>query len=197
MPSLSPDGTRIAFASNRSGNWDIWIMPVTGGKAIQISMDSAHELHPRGRPTARSIVFSRLGHQLGPLGALWVSDPYDALSSQHIGYGLFPEWSPVAGTGVNGSDKILFQRSRERGGGPSRSGRWTTTRRPTRRGTRRRSSSDPDLAYINPSFSPDGMWMTLRGRARTPRSGSAAVRTFTPPSASVWMIGWTGGARCR
>lgn len=24
-PAWSPDGTKIVFASNRTGNWDIWI----------------------------------------------------------------------------------------------------------------------------------------------------------------------------
>ena len=37
MPRFSPDGSRIAFASDRSGNWDIYVMPATGGKPIQVT----------------------------------------------------------------------------------------------------------------------------------------------------------------
>ncbi|MBY0262465.1 MAG: DPP IV N-terminal domain-containing protein, partial [Phycisphaerales bacterium] len=41
MPAISPDGTRIAFASNRAGNWDIFVMAVTGGQAVQVTSDPA------------------------------------------------------------------------------------------------------------------------------------------------------------
>jgi Tol biopolymer transport system component len=190
MPALSPDGTRIAFASNRSGNWDIWVMPVTGGKAIQVSMDHAHELHPSWSPDGKHIVFSRLGTSSGRW-ELWVSDPYDAMASQHIGYGLFPEWSPVAGTGVNGSDKILFQRSRERGGRTF--GVWTLdyNTETNQAGHETQIVSDPELAYINPAFSPDGMWISYAA-VPNPEKWIGSGPEFTPPSASVWMIGLDG-----
>lgn len=190
MPALSPDGTRIAFASNRSGNWDIWVMPITGGKAIQVSMDHAHELHPSWSPDGEHLVFSRLGTSSGRW-ELWVSDPYDALSSQHIGYGLFPEWSPVAGTGVNGSDKILFQRSRERGGRTFAVWTLDYNTESNQAGHETQIVSDPDLAYINPSFSPDGMWVTYAA-VPNPEKWIGSGADFSPPSASVWMIGMDG-----
>jgi tetratricopeptide (TPR) repeat protein len=31
LPAVSPDGSRIAFLSNRDGQWKIWIKPITGG----------------------------------------------------------------------------------------------------------------------------------------------------------------------
>jgi TolB protein len=190
MPSLSPDGTRIAFASNRSGNWDIWVMPVTGGKAIQVSMDHAHELHPSWSPDGKHLVFSRLGTSSGRW-ELWVSDPYDALSSQHIGYGLFPEWSPVAGTGVNGATRSSSSAAASGAGGPSGSGRSITTLQTNQAGHETQIVSDPDLAYINPSFSPDGMWVTYSA-VPNPEKWIGSGSEFSPPSASVWMIGMDG-----
>jgi len=190
MPSLSPDGTRIAFASNRAGNWDIWIMPVTGGKAIQISNDSAHELHPSWAPDGKHIVFSRLGPSSGRW-ELWVSDPYDLMTSQFIGYGLFPEWSPVSGTGVNGGDKILFQRSRERG--DRTFAVWTLDydAETNQAGHETQISSDPSMAYINPTWSPDGMWISY-AVVPNPERWIGHGASATPPSASVWMIGLDG-----
>ncbi|USN99443.1 MAG: PD40 domain-containing protein [Phycisphaeraceae bacterium] len=190
MPAISPDGTRIAFASNRTGSWDIWVMPITGGKAIQVSTDTAHELHPTWSPDGKSIAYCRLGTTSGQW-ELWVSDPYDPMTSQFIGYGLFPEWSPVAGTGVNSSDKILFQRSRERG--ERTFGVWTLDydARTNQAGHETQISSSPDFAYINPTWSPDGMWISY-AVVPNPEKWIGSGANAAPPSASVWMIGLDG-----
>jgi TolB protein len=190
MPALSPDGTRIAFASNRSGNWDIWVMPVTGGQAIQVSTDSAHELHPSWSPDGQNLVFCRLGTSSGRW-ELWVADPYDAMASQFIGYGMFPEWSPVSGTGVNGSDKIVFQRSRERG--DRTFAVWTMDYNvgANQAGHETQIASDPNLAYINPTWSPDGMWLTY-AVVPNPEKWIGGANDSLPPNASVWMIGLDG-----
>ena len=33
----SPDGRSIAYASDKAGNFDIWVQPVTGGDAVQVT----------------------------------------------------------------------------------------------------------------------------------------------------------------
>src|SRR3954452_17921468 len=35
-PRFSPDGAHIAFSSNRDGNDDVYVIPVTGGKPCQL-----------------------------------------------------------------------------------------------------------------------------------------------------------------
>jgi heat shock protein HslJ len=37
LPAVSPDGQQIAFISKRSGAWGLWVMPITGGDATQIT----------------------------------------------------------------------------------------------------------------------------------------------------------------
>ncbi len=37
LPAVSPDGTRVAFLSNRDGSWKIWIKPISGGAAQPLS----------------------------------------------------------------------------------------------------------------------------------------------------------------
>ncbi len=57
-PIWSPDGTKIAFASDRNGGKDIFIMPSTGGEAKRITWNSAAETPETFTPDGRYIVFS-------------------------------------------------------------------------------------------------------------------------------------------
>lgn len=43
MPVWSPDGRAIAFASDRNGNFDIYIVPITGGVSKRLTWHSADE----------------------------------------------------------------------------------------------------------------------------------------------------------
>jgi Tol biopolymer transport system component len=43
MPVWSPDGEQIAFASDRTGNLDVWIMPAEGGRARRLTYHSADD----------------------------------------------------------------------------------------------------------------------------------------------------------
>ncbi len=44
--TFSPDGRFVAYASDRSGNVDIWVQPTTGGDAVQITKSLAQETQP-------------------------------------------------------------------------------------------------------------------------------------------------------
>jgi len=43
-PVWSPDGSMIAFASDRYGNFDVFVMPATGGEATRLTFNSADDL---------------------------------------------------------------------------------------------------------------------------------------------------------
>jgi DNA-binding winged helix-turn-helix (wHTH) protein len=55
-PQFSPDGTRIAFMSNRSGPWQIWMSNADGSNPVQISRTSSAGT-PRWSPDGQSIAF--------------------------------------------------------------------------------------------------------------------------------------------
>lgn len=45
-PSWSPDRRFIAYASDRAGNFDIWVKPAGEGDPVQITKDRAHDWQP-------------------------------------------------------------------------------------------------------------------------------------------------------
>ncbi|MGH9971409.1 MAG: S9 family peptidase [Pyrinomonadaceae bacterium] len=64
-PQWSPDGTRIAFVSNRTGkeydenrNTDVWVIPAAGGALVKISDHDESDNSPRWAPDGKTIAFT-------------------------------------------------------------------------------------------------------------------------------------------
>ncbi|QNL48853.1 PD40 domain-containing protein [Olivibacter sp. SDN3] len=57
MPVWSPDGKFIAFANNRYGNFDVFVMPATGGKAVRLTFNSANDYPYDFTPDNNEVVF--------------------------------------------------------------------------------------------------------------------------------------------
>lgn len=190
MPRISPDGTRVAFASNRAGNWDIFVMPLTGGKAIQVTSSAADDLHPSWSPDGAQLVFCRLGEVSGQW-EMWITDVGNSGVARFIGDGLFPEWCPAAGTGAAGADRIAFQKSRERG--DRAFGIWTVDYKDGQAGNTTEIASSPIAACINPAWSPDGQWLAY---ATVPSPSRWVNSTSTRPAcADLWMADLNGNTR--
>lgn len=58
MPQLSPDGRRVAFWSDRSGDWEIWLADLDGANAVQLTFMGARAAgYPHWSPDGDRIVF--------------------------------------------------------------------------------------------------------------------------------------------
>jgi TolB protein len=59
-PAWSADGTRLAFASGRSGNSDIYVMSADGTGTVQLTSTDQNDTHPTWSPEGE-IAFARAG----------------------------------------------------------------------------------------------------------------------------------------
>ena len=55
---LSPDGKQIAFATDRNGNFDVYLVVAEGGVAQRITTNSASEIPLAFSPNGKEIYFS-------------------------------------------------------------------------------------------------------------------------------------------
>lgn len=58
MPVWSPDGKKIAFASDRFGNFDVFVIPSEGGEANRLTYHSANDFPWDFTPDGKQVIFS-------------------------------------------------------------------------------------------------------------------------------------------
>src|SRR5262249_24134425 len=101
-PTWSPDGRFIAYSSDKGGNFDIWVQPVGGGDAKQITYSPADDWQPDWSPDGSRLVF-RSERDRGGLYTVPVLGGYEQKIST---FGYRPRWSPD-GSQILFSDMLL------------------------------------------------------------------------------------------
>ena len=108
QPVFSPDGKKIAFASNRSGVWNLYQMDVDGKSVQQLTNGDVPTLHPSFSPDGTRLAYCSLSRRTDQW-ELWVLD-LGSNAKKMIGYGLFPSYSPQKDV-----ERLAFQKARQRG----------------------------------------------------------------------------------
>jgi Tol biopolymer transport system component len=106
-PAWSPDGTKIAFASTRDTNPEIYVMDPNGANVVRLTRDAAEDAQPAWSPDGTRIAFvtSRDGNpEIYVMSSANGSGPVNLTNNP--AFDLAPAWSPD-GT------KIAFQSDRQ------------------------------------------------------------------------------------
>lgn len=144
-PHFSPDGKWIAFASDRNGNFDVFVTSAErGGATWQLTSSENDDIYPSWSPEGNWLSYS----SRAPSGEweLWLLN-LKTEQATNLGPGLFPEWSPTG-------DRLAFQRASNRGQ------YWYSLWVIDVNGNRvMEVVSSDSYAAINPSWSPDGEWI--------------------------------------
>lgn len=182
FPVFSPDGSRIAFSSTRSGNWNIYVMDINGKNAVQITSSPMQELHPSFSPDGTRLVYSALSGRSGQW-ELWTVNLTSG-EKRMIGFGLFPTWSPV-------KDQIAFQKARARGS------RWFslwTLDLVDGEATRvTEVAVSTNAAVVSPSWSPDGKKLSFATIVEPTRTESGKPQG----QQDIWTVNADGSDRHR
>lgn len=182
MPAFSPDGSRVAFAADRAGNWDIYIVDVKGGQPVQVTSDPNDDIHPSFSRDGQQLIYSSYGSQSGQWEMVIV-DLNNPATKRYIGHGLFPAWSPT-------QDKIVFQRARQRG--TRWFSIWTIDLVNGEPMSPTEIAASTNAAAITPDWSPDGKQIVFC----TVIDPDAQERTG-PPQADIWLVNGDGTNRVR
>jgi Tol biopolymer transport system component len=99
LPRWTRDGKTIYFASERTGNWQLYTVPAAGGPAQRLRTNAHREWQVEPSPDGRNVAF--LSNQGGP-EQLWVMDLATKAERMIVGHGrktIFgnPSWSPEGG----------------------------------------------------------------------------------------------------
>jgi eukaryotic-like serine/threonine-protein kinase len=112
FPTLSPDGKTVAYASQGSGNWDVYVLRVGGQNALNLTADSAaDDTQPAFSPSGELITFrsERDG------GGIYVMGATGESVRRVTDSGFNPAWSPDGRQIVVADENVVDDPNARRG----------------------------------------------------------------------------------
>lgn len=89
-PSISPDGNTVAFSSDRTGSFEIYVKQlVTGAREVQLTSDGGQNFQPAFSPDG-----SLIAYHSKKRGGIWAVPLTGGTAKQLTEFGSRPAWSP-------------------------------------------------------------------------------------------------------
>ena len=105
-PAWSPDGSKVAFATNRDGNFEISVINADGQNPVRLTSSSAADRAPAWSPDGTKIAFTSFRDGNGEIYVMGADGSNPVRLTNHPGFDTDPVWSP------DGS-KIAFSSTRD------------------------------------------------------------------------------------
>lgn len=98
-PAISPDHTQVAFASNRSGYWDLYLLDLSNGEIQQLTNTPEYDAAPTWSPDGRFLAYETYLEDNLEIVILALAEPQQPiLLSDHPAADYSPCWSPQGRT---------------------------------------------------------------------------------------------------
>ena len=163
-PTFSPDGETIAYVSDRTGDFEIFLKQISGGPDVNITNNKADDVQPAFSPDGKQIAFvsTRAGSSnllypgvdyslLG--GDIWVMPTLGGSPRRIAEVGNFPSWSPDGAWLIYAVGTTWFQpkirRVAAQGGEPQDIPITF------------KADAPPQPFWLYPSYSSDMRWITF------------------------------------
>ncbi len=93
-PSWSPDGTKLAFTSDRGGNLDVYVMDVDGSNVVQLTDHPGTDWSPSWSPDGTKLAFASDRGGNSDVYVMDVDGSNVVQLTDHPGTDSEPVWSP-------------------------------------------------------------------------------------------------------
>ena len=158
-PAISPDGQTVAFASNRSGYWDIYLLELGNGGITRLTDTLAYEGSPAWSPDNKWLVYETYIDNNLEIKIQSVLTPNESVQlTYNSAADISPVWSPQGRqiafvSNQSGEDEI-----------------WLADLDETEEGRFLNISQNPNSKDTHPAWSPDGkslVWVSEQDGMRT------------------------------
>ncbi|MBL8149234.1 MAG: serine/threonine-protein kinase [Blastocatellia bacterium] len=150
-PTFSFDGKSIAYSSDRSGDFELYMKQLTpGGREIKLTSDKQQNFQPAWSPNGQYIAYHSKNR-----GGIWLIPSLGGVARQLTEFGSRPAWSPNGETIAFQSDPLVDLGANASPAMPP-STIWLVSATGNSEAVQLTRTGEPTGGHGTPNWSPDG-----------------------------------------